>query len=391
MSDDTPKKKRRPKGDGSFQVLPDGRYKIQITVGYDQKGKQVRKSFTGTSKREVISMLNKFKSDQLKGTLVAPSALTLFEFTTRWLKMKKIAVKAKSYDSYDFTITKHITPFLGKKKVQKMTTTDINNYLVSKAEQGLSAATLSQHRAILHNVLDLAVKEGVIGRNIVETSNPIPRERKEMKVLTDDQIEQLLAKARDYKSEVGKHDKYVYKFIYPFILLALATGCRRGELLALRWRNIDDVNNTITIHQNLVEIRGKAIFDTPKTEGSRRTVAVEPRVLQVLKEEIWDDNQDGLVFHTEEGTPIPFSTLRRLYKKVKDACGIKDIRLHDLRHTHVTSLISSGHNIKMVSKRVGHSDIRTTLGTYAHALPEEDREAATFIGNKLIKQKNDKK
>lgn len=373
-------KKRRPKGDGSLQQLAKDKYKIQITVGYDQAGNQIRKSFTGKTQREVIAMLNKFKSEKQLGILVAPASMTMGEYTLRWLASKKVNVKAKSYSTYKFSCEKHIIPTLGGLKVQKVTTSILNDYFVAKATAGLSLASLAQHRAILSGIMTLALSEGVIGTNPVTLVSSIPKTRPHQVVLSDGQMKKLLDVARTYKSVragMGLH------CIYHIILLALATGMRRGELLALQWRDIDLATNRVSIVDNLVEIEGKQVLDTPKSDNGVRSFSVEPKVLQVLKAELWT-KEAGLVFQKDKGKYIPFTNLTSAYKRCLELAGIpREVRLHDLRHTHVTHLLSNHYDVKLVSQRIG-DDPKTVMNTYAHVMPHKDKEASEFIGSKLF-------
>jgi integrase len=169
--------------------------------------------------------------------------------------------------------------------------------------------------------------------------------------------------------------------MYHIVLIALATGARRGELLALKWDNINFVNNTITIKENLVEVKGGVQIHSPKTKASRRTIAVHPSVLAQLEEL---RSESDWVFHTGNGKQLSPSNVSHSYQRLLGEANLPNIRFHDLRHTHATLLIANGHNIKTVSARIGHTDIKITLNLYAHALPEQDREAADKIGAWLV-------
>lgn len=372
------KKKRRPKGDGSLQRLSKDRFRVQITVGYDQDGRQIRRSYTGKSQNEAVRKLNELKAEQTAGRLVPASNTTFSEFADRWLQTKQCHTKAKTYSSYEHAVHKHLTPAFGHYKLQKLTTAQINDYFSLKSRSGLSAATLRQHRAVLHGIMLLASTEGLITQNPVKLATSLPQTRHQYNILTGDEISRLLNAARQRRPKPGAR----LNCLYYIILLALATGLRRGELLALRWANIDLKANTIDIRENLVEIAGKQVLDTPKSANSRRTISVDRQVLSVLRE-LWQ-NDNGPLFRSANGGYIPFSTLGRLFRQLLKQAEInKPLRFHDLRHTHVTHLLAEGYDLKMISKRIG-DDVRTALYIYAHALPEKDRTAAEFIGKKLF-------
>jgi integrase len=313
------------------------------------------------------------------GVLVPSSTVTLEQFTARWLGAKKFSAKKKTYATYELACVKHILPMLGRHKLPKLTTTHINDFIRTKAQQGLSAATLSQHRAILHNILALAVTEGCLGRNVVAAASPIPREPKEQNILTDAEMIRLLQAARAYCTEC----KQGFRQIYHVVLLALATGLRRGEIVGLRWENVNMDQSLLTVSENVVEVAGKQVRGTPKTRGSWRTIAVEPAVLKLLRDELWTP-AGGLVFTGANRRLVPFSTLGRTFRLLLVKADItKQVRLHDLRHTHVTHLLAQGYDLKMVAARIG-DDVRTAMQIYAHALPEKDKDAASFIGAKLL-------
>lgn len=375
---DEPKKPRRPKGDGSFQELPNGKYKVQISI-IDEKNKQRRKSFTSSSKTKAIAMLNKFKAEAQNGTLVAPKDTTVHSYVDRWLASRKPHIKEKSYATYEFACTKHIIPKLGKLKMQKVTTAIINDYFIKCGKAGLALSSMSQHRAILSGIMSLAVSEGVIGKNVVTTATSIAKKRPMQYVLSDEQIKKLLEVSRTYKSK--KYNAGLH-CIYHIILLALATGMRRGEMLALQWHNVDKPPNTIRVTESIAEIKGKPVPGDPKSKNGFRSFNVDPEVIKVLKDDLWTDN-GGLVFQAN-GVAIKFTSLTTAFKNCLELAGIsRDVRLHDLRHTHITHLLAEGYDIKMVSERVG-DDPETIMRTYAHTIPKKDAEASKFMGSKLF-------
>lgn len=373
-----PKKPRRPKGDGGYQKISDDQHKVQISI-YDSNGKRHRKSFTASTKKAAIAMLNKFKAEYENGTLVAPQNITIEHYVKRWLASKEFTVKAKSYATYKFACDKHIIPTIGGTKLQKVTTAMLNDYFGGLGRQGIASATMAQHRAILSGVMTLAVSEGIIGKNPVASVTTIPKTRSKQVVLSDEQMTKLLDVARVYK---GKYKGKRLQCIYHIILLALATGMRRGELLGLQWNNVGI--DSIRIVDNLVEINGEQVLDTPKSENGERSFSVEPEVLKILRDELWTD-KEGLVFQAN-GVFIKFTSLTRDYKNCLELAGIpRTVRLHDLRHTHVTHLLANHYDIAMVSQRIG-DDPRTVMGTYAHVMPEKDKEASKFMGSKLLSQ-----
>lgn len=391
-------KKRRPKGDGSIQEIAPGKFKVQLDLDRDAYGKRKRKSFTG-SQRECVKKLNEWKGEQSKGTLIGNNVTRVSEFAKRWLETKQTQNKRTTYESYVYTVDYHIIPVLGKHKLQKLTTAHLNDYLKTKLKEGLSTASVVRQRAIIHNILKLAVQEGIVARNVADNCMSISVQREDTKTLSPEEITKLLDAAREvFERDKGKGNKFYQ--IYHIVLLALATGARRGEILALKWENIDFNRNTLAIKENLVEAKGGVHIETPKTKSSRRVIAVDAPVLQQLQElkEVNDElttkptkdrpdkpqAKSEWVFCTRDGKPVTPSNMSRAWRDLLKDAEIEGIRFHDLRHTHATLLVANGTNIKTVSSRIGHTDVRVTLDLYSHALPEQDREAAEKMGSWLV-------
>ncbi|MDT8900609.1 tyrosine-type recombinase/integrase [Anaeroselena agilis] len=364
---------RRPKGEGSLQELPNGKFKVQVDAGWDTGGNRKRVTFTSSSKAEAIRRLNEFKADKIKGSLVGSSSTTLADLIERWLKAKKQLTKRSSYDSYKGICEQHLTPALGKLKVQKLTTARLNDYLSGKLAEGLSNNTVSKHRVLLHDLLDLALREGIVSRNVSEMCHTVVRKKANIGVLNKEECQLLLETARGL---IGR--KTQERYIYYLVLLALATGMRRGELVALRWGHINKEAATITVKDSLIEVAGGIHLDSPKTADSRRTIAVDKSIIETLSE-LKNPNYD-LIFHRGKGEEFTPSRVGKLFSALLTQCSLEGYRFHDLRHTHATQLIASGVNVKVVSQRLGHANIKTTLDLYVHVLPEHDKQAADIMG-----------
>jgi len=363
-------KKRRPKGDGSIQRLANGKYKAVITIGDDGSGTQRRKSFTADTQKAVVSMLNEFKAQKSKGTLVAGNNCRMSEYISRWLKAKQSNIRDSSHTLYSHICTKQLMPELGEHKMQKVTTAIINNYLTSKASQ-LSSATLKKHRQVLSGIFDLAMDEGVVSVNPVSRSSSLRNNTRSMNVLTKEDIKVVL----EYSMRLVGDSKPSMQPMYLIIRLALATGLRIGELLALRWKNIGDDSVTVT-HS----LSAKRKLGLPKSTSSLRKISVDKATVDELRE----IQRGDWVFQCNKGLPLYPCTVSARFKEIVDDCGIHMIRFHDLRHTHATHLIAEGCNIKMVSERLGHSSVNITLALYVHSIPDQDREAADKIGKLLV-------
>lgn len=376
----------RRKGDGGVQEYAPGKFRAFLDIGYEN-GKRKRKTFTGSSPTEVIKLLNKYKAEQLKGTLVADNKMTFEEYAKRWLEIKEKAVKTNTYESYEYICNYHVFPAFGKTKIQKLTTPNLNDYFNKKLKEGLSTASVVKHRATIHGILQFAVQEGVVSHNVCDKCMPITIRHKETRAMTPEEAQRLLETAREI---YVKHKGHLNKFyqIFHVVLLALVTGLRRGEILALRWDCIDKDELTLTIKENLVEVKGGVKIDTPKTEKSKRVVAIGQDVVDYLYE--LDDGKSDYVFHTRTGGLMTLSNVNRAFRALLKEAKIEGIRFHDMRHTHATLLITNGLDFKAVSERLGHSDVRVTLNRYTHVIKETDRKAASLATGLLLKKQEPK-
>lgn len=387
-----PKKinRTRRKGDGGVQEYAPGKFRAFLDIGYED-GKRKRKTFTGKSPSEVIKLLNKYKADQLKGTLVADNKTTFKEYASRWLEMKEgggdpnNGLKATTLQSYKYITNYHVYPELGSLRIQKIDTSKLNDYFTKKLKNGLSACSVVKHRALIHSVFELAVKEKVVPSNPVKHCMDIQVRHPEAKALTEEQVRKLMTTARDIYEKHKGHGNKMYQ-IFHIVLVALATGFRRGEILALTWDCINEDDNTITVKKNLIEVKGGAKLDTPKTEKSKRTIAVDKSVIEYLKE--LKDDKSNFIFHTKSGNHMTLSNVFRAFKLLVKQAGLdpQEVRLHDLRHTHATLLIRNGIDYRAVSERLGHSNVTVTLNRYTHTVTETDRKAASLMTNMMFEE-----
>lgn len=377
-------KRTRRKGDGGVYEYAPGKFRAFLDIGYEN-GKRKRKTFTGSSVADVIKKLNQYKAEQLQGTLVADNKVTFKEYAQRWLEMKQGKIKKTTYQSYKYICEYHLFPALGNIRIQRLTTATLNDYFNKKLKDGLSTSSVLKHRAAIHSILELAVEEGIVPQNVSSRCMSISLRQPEMRALTPEEAQKLIETAREiYEKYKGQGNK-MYQ-IFHIALVALATGFRRGEIMALRWNCIDEERSTITVKENAIEIKGGVRLDTPKTERSQRTIAVDPVVIEYLKE-LKGEHEDGngFIFHTKKGGLMTLSNVNRAFKRLLNIADLKGIRFHDLRHTHATFLINKGIDFKVVSERLGHSNVTVTLNRYTHKVNETDRQAAHLMASMLLK------
>jgi integrase len=241
------------------------------------------------------------------------------------------------------------------------------------------------HR-VVHKALDTAVKWQLISRNVADAVElPSKAVKREMKVLDEKQVEQMLIAALETS-------------YYGPILLATLAGLRRGEIFGLRWSDVDLAASRLTIRQTVQYTPETGVFfKEPKTAKSARSVVVAPAVVDMLRRQrqhqlatrlangpIFEDND--LVFSQDNGKPIHPDTISSWFPEFLERAGLPRIRFHDLRHTHATLLLKNGIDVKVVSERLGHSGIGITMDTYIHVLPDQQEDAANRL-EKLIPKK----
>ncbi len=333
-------------------------------------------------------MIHEFNS----GTYVEPTTITLNEWVrSHWFPMVKGRVKPSTFDSYRRNLELHVLPHIGSQQLRQLNPTILDRLyadLVSnghrKSSEGLSPKTVRYVHAILHKVLADAMDAGLVGINMAERAKP-PRPRStrpnEISFWEPHQLRAFLELVRDHRLEAAWH-------------LAAMTGMRRGEVLGLRWKDIDFDNARISVRQALVSVGYQVITSSPKSHQARvidldqRTMnelqANQQRQSQERKEWGADYQERGLVFCREDGSPIHPHSLSQTFERLVSKSGLPRIRLHDLRHTHATIAIKAGVPVKVISERLGHETPAFTLKQYAHVIPGMQAEAAQSIARFVL-------
>lgn len=369
---------------GHLEKRSKSSWTIVIEAGRDPvtgKRKRIKVAFRGTKRqaeREMHRLLHELES----GTYVEPSSMTVGEYLLWWLEhYARPSTAPRTFESYEMIVRRHLIPALGALALQKLQPVHIQAYY-SQALQSLSPRTVAYHHAVLHEALRHAVRWQLIRANPADAVKR-PQYRRPAPVVLDDEGARSLLRAAK-----GHQD-------YALILTALFTGMRQGELLGLRWEDVDLEGGVIQIRQALQRVKGQGyVFREPKTEAGRRSVAISPQVVAVLrrlkKEQAaarlllgpaYEDH--GLVFCRPDGRPINATTLTKRFRRLAEAAGFPGLRFHDLRHTHATLLLARGVHPKIVQERLGHEDVTLTLNTYSHVLPGLQAEAAKKLDDAL--------
>lgn len=363
--------RRRGHGEGTIYQTAAGKWRVQVTLPGGQ-----RASKTFPLRRDAQDWLIKTNKTIQDGLPVAASRITLAQFLDRWLADVVIhRVRPSTYQSYTVIVRVHLKPALGDLKLRSLRPDHIQRLFSESLAAGLSPTTVRYIHSTLRSALNQALRWGLVARNVATLADPPGRRHTEMHVLSPDQVRAFLDGARDNR-------------LYPLYLLAITTGMRQGELLGLRWSDVDLGAGTIQVTHALQAIRGQGMRLTePKSAAGRRLIKIGPTVAGALRAHRrhqletrlqagarWIDHD--LVFSTNAGKLIAPRNLRRSFTALLKSLEIPHVRFHDLRHTAATLMLAQGTHPKVVQEMLGHSSISLTLNTYSHVLPTMQEEAA---------------
>jgi integrase len=375
-------RKRRGRTEGSiFYREADRRWVASISLGYDGEGRRVRRVVYGATKGEVQEKLRRLQTEAVSGLLAEAGRLTVGEYLQRWLdNTAKARVRPTTFARYEQLIRLHLKPILGGVRLGKLGAIHVEALYAEMERRDASAWTRRMAGVLLTNALRQAVRLKLIPFNpAADIAKARPNDR-EMKFLTESQARRFLEAARGHR-------------LYALFALAVGSGMRQGELLGLAWGDIDFDKGTVSVRRSLAQLKGQPTLKEPKSARSRRTIQLPRFVLDALhdhrKAMVAEGHAASPVFCTRTGTYYGKSNLiRQAFKPTLNRANeraalaakdkgiepeaLPDIRFHDLRHTHATTLLARGHSLKAVSHRLGHASVELTLRVYAHVLPTDD-------------------
>ena len=376
--------KRRSNGEGNIRKRKDGRWEGRYTAGRDPAtGKQIFKNVLGKTQAEVKEKLQKALAQAGKIDFTKTGKYTIGAWMEVWFEnVAKIKVRASSHQSYRGYIDNHIMPNIGSIPLEKLTTMDLQKFyrkLLTKGRverkesekqpKGLSAKTVRNINQVISSAMDFAVAQKIIPENPCKAVALPKAEHKEMQTIPAEQLQAFLQEAK----ATG---------VYEMYYIELATGLRRGELLGLKWTDIDWKNGIIKVRRQVARVDGQIVEAPLKTKNSYRAVTISQQAIEVLKQQKEKTN-DQYVFPSPNGGPISPDSVNNMLKRVLARAGIPKVRFHDLRHTFATIALQNGVDIKTVSGMLGHFSAGFTLDTYAHVTTAAQKEAAQTMGNVL--------
>ena len=362
------------------QIISRGKnvWLVRIYLGRDETGKRIYLNKTIHGPRKAAqAWLNQRLTERDAGIAVKPAQQTLNEYLDRWLETAvKPKVRPKTWMGYRSLLHNHIRPALGARPLAKIKPLEVQQAFQDMIDRGLSARTIEYTRMVLRQAFKQAIQWRLLTFNPCDGVQIPRRQRREMQALSPEQARRFLVVARGTR----------YGMLFE---LAITTGLRPSEYLALKWEDIDFERGTLSVVHSLDAMPGGGYrLEETKTRNSRRVVKLLPGVLRALLEhrqaqqrlreeagERW--NEQDFVFTNAEGGPLDGHNLssRHLRRILKEA-GLPQIRLYDLRHTAATLALSAEVPVKVVSEMLGHSSVALTLDVYSHVLPHMQEDAA---------------
>ena len=375
--------KKRINGEGSvYQRKSDGRWVGQYK-DHTIPGGKVRYVYAKTQ-QEALKKLKEEMARAEKGIIPESGSTTLGKYLDWWLEnIVRNEVAHRTYHNYRSQVRNHILPALGKKKLKMLKLDDLENLYRSMSNSGLSSATIRYVHAVLRKALEKAMVRGLVSRNVAEGAS-LPRlDRKESKTLTPEEVKRFL------KAANGDPLEALY-------VISVTCGLRQGELLGLRWEDVDLEAGTLKVRRQLQRSRdGSGMISVPTKNKKNRVIRLGTATVEALKvhrerqgKQIesarghWRDPE--VVFASTIGSPLdPSNLVGRSFKPLLKRAGLPEIRFHDLRHACATLLLSKAVSVKVVQEILGHSSVSVTMDVYSHVLPDMQEKAAVVMDSLL--------
>ncbi|MFB6606786.1 tyrosine-type recombinase/integrase [Streptomyces noursei] len=378
-----PQRKRNPNGAGTITKRKDGRYQAAVYV-LQPDGTRARKFAYGKTWTECDAKRRELLDKVDQGVPVPTRSAKLAEWLPYWLdNVIKPRRKLSTYDKYEAHVRLYLVPLLGAKRLESLGVADVRRFLV-RLEKQTTAATAKESHRVLRSALSSACREELITRNVAKLVEPPRTNSRDLKPWTLDETLEFLAAARTDP-------------LYAAFVLAISMGLRRGEIVGLRWADLDLDGRVLYVRQQTQRRRGVLYDDDPKSRR-RRAVPLPALCIAPLRwhrmrqadarakaGEKWQEA--GYVFTTRTGRPVEPRNVYRSFTRVADSAGLRVIRLHDARHGTATLLTAAGVAPRVVMEILGHSQISITMDVYTHVVQDTQREAMSHM-DRLLRRRH---
>lgn len=364
--------KKAGNGEGSIYRRSDGRWEGAVSLGNGR-----RRRFYGKTHGDVQRKLVDVQKAAQDGLPLIGERQAVGKYLESWLEAARPSVRPQTHRRYEQYVRLHAVPVIGRVSLSKLSPLHLQRLYKDRQDAGLSATSVRHLHAVIHRALGQAARWGYVARNVADLVTPPRMTRLQMRALSPEQSRTLV--------EAAQGDRFEALYV-----LAISTGMRQGELLGLKWADVDLDSGMIQVKATLQRTRDGFAFLEPKTARSRRQVALTRAAVAALRRHkvsqleerlrcpYWQDPE--IVFATEVGTPVESpNLLRRSFFPLLARAGLPRIRFHDLRHTAATLLLGQNVNVKVVSEMLGHSQIAVTLDLYSHVTPTMQRQAVEAL------------
>lgn len=368
-------KRRRANGEGTVRQRANGLWECRVTVAGQ------RRSVYGKTQREALERRSEALRAAARAVPRGRERQTVQAFLAGWLEGTRSRLRPRTWVRYEQLVRVHIVPSIGTLALAALSPQDVERLYAQRLRAGAAPFTVRHVHEVLHRALEQATTWGEIGRNPASLVQRPVAPRREMATFDESQARSLLAAIAEDRLEA-------------LYVVAITTGMRQGELLALRWSDVDLERTTAAVRRSLQRTPEGPVFTPPKSARSRRQVLLTPTAIAALRRHrirqaedrlaagsAWDDQE--LVFANTVGRPLDGPTVTKAFQAALVRANLPRIRFHDLRHTAATLLLGRGIHPKIVSEQLGHSQIAITLDLYSHVTPTMQRDAAAAIESML--------
>jgi integrase len=374
--------RRRGNGEGSISRRKDGLYMARYWVETPKGPK--RRTLYGKTREEARDKMARALADRIDGLVFDDENVAVGEYLDSWLNGSvRGSVRQSTVDRYEIAVRVHIKPALGRLKLKKLTPAHLAGFYQDRLAAGFAPASVNKLHVTLHKALDQAVRWRMVPRNVAEAVSAPRPAPPEMRTLSAQETRRMLEAARGDRLEA-------------LYVLAVHTGMRQGELLALKWQDVDLENAKVSVRRTITVSKGRILLGESKTKKSRRTISLSDAAVRTLRHHLACQMEEigrlgdlykdgGLVFTSGVGTIInPTNLRKRSFAALLQRANLPKIRFHDLRHTCATLLLSRNVHPKYVQELLGHANIAITLDTYSHVIPGMGDQAARAMDDVLF-------
>jgi len=370
--------KKRGNNEGSIYKRNNGTWRAMVTL----QGRRL--TYTAKTKRGGQNWIRGMLDEIDNGLTYDSTQVSVERFMEDWLVSIEPSIRYNTFKQYSQITRQHILPTLGKIQLRDLKPERIQQLYNQMVKKEYGLRTVQLVHSVIHRALVHAVKLGLIPRNPDDATTPPKPKAKEMQFLDENQVQQLLITAQ------ARNDRF-----FALYHLAIATGMRQGELLGLKWSDLDWEQGLLQVQRQLTKKKGKGFeFTAPKTKAGVRRIDLGENTLRILREhrqrqftqmqlvgEKWQEND--LIFPSEIGTAFDRDNLLRRFKRILKDAGLPAIRFHDLRHTGASLMLNNGIPVMIVSRRLGHARPSITLDVYGHLIPGKQKEVAMLMDQLL--------